>query len=253
MDFRISHLYVFMSLFAISFYAAAMGPFDEARDFVIAKSKEISLEQTGSAEFSMKYMAPATERAAEICQQPESSRSIANRISSEACDVVAEKIDSQRKLLGNVSSEDRNGSDSNGDLGKWVFWSNSGPVLYPMERDKFPIVLAVVNTKTWLISLIDMRKPGVPGATCFDGEATQGIDDVAPLKINGKYVKFKAVCLGQVGILQPSTESGKKYLNEATLSGGKVVVGLSDNDILTFPDSDVKDMKRRVSEINAAM
>lgn len=140
-----------------------------------------------------------------------------------------------------------------GTLAQWQFPNNSTPVLAPVEGQDLPIELAVVNTETWLVSLLDLRKPGVRGATCYEGQVPDQITDGAPLKINDKFVKFKYVCMGTVGVMQPSSEKGKKYLNELALSGKEIIIYLGDNQKLTFPESDVGLMKAKALEAKTAM
>ena len=54
-------------------------------------------------------------------------------------------------------------------LAEWSFPSNNTPILYPKEVKDLPIGLALINSKTWLFSFLDMRKPNVPGSTCYGG------------------------------------------------------------------------------------
>lgn len=140
-----------------------------------------------------------------------------------------------------------------GTLAQWQFPNNSTPFLAPEEGQELPIELAVVNTETWLVSLLDHRQPGVLGATCYEGQVPGLVTEGAPLKINDKFVKFKYVCKGTVGVMQPSSEQGKKYLNELALSGKKIIIILGNNQKLTFPESDVGLMKAKASEVKAAM
>ncbi|MEA9392646.1 hypothetical protein SJI19_19255 [Acerihabitans sp. TG2] len=139
------------------------------------------------------------------------------------------------------------------ELAKWVFPNNATPVLYPSEMSELPIELAVVNTDTWLVSLLDFRKPGVPGSTCYDGKISESIQTGAPIQINDKYVKFTYVCMGEIGVMQPLTDQGKSFLNELVLSGAEIKIIISENEKLTFPKSDIQAMKKKVSETKIAM
>lgn len=138
-------------------------------------------------------------------------------------------------------------------MAKWFLHNNSIPTLAPEEVESKPIVLAVVNTDTWLVSLLDLRSPGTSGATCFDGKASMEVTQGSPLKINGKFVKFQYACMGSIGIMQPKSPEGKKYLNEIALSGSAMKISLGEGDDLTFPASDIKDMKLKVEEAKKAM
>ncbi|MBU9823874.1 hypothetical protein FS594_16305 [Rahnella aquatilis] len=80
-------------------YANSTDDFEEARDFVIAKSQQISMEKTGSLDNGMDYIAEATELAATICNTDPSARPASDYISAPACRVIHQKLDSQRKLL----------------------------------------------------------------------------------------------------------------------------------------------------------
>lgn len=138
-------------------------------------------------------------------------------------------------------------------LAKWAFPSVSTPILYPKEYKALPIVLAAEETRDWRFSFLDLRKPGVAGATCFSGQATKQAQEIPPLRINGKYVKFKSICMGQVGSIQPQTEVGQQYLNKLALSGEKITLEFNDIQKVTFPASDVAEMKQRISDTNNAM
>ncbi|WP_331842597.1 hypothetical protein [Pantoea agglomerans] len=139
------------------------------------------------------------------------------------------------------------------ELAQWQFPNNATPVLISKEGRELPIELAIVNSDTWLVSLLDLRKPGVSGSTCYDGQQSDKIEEGAPLKINGKFVKFKYVCMGKVGVMQPSTDQGKAYLNKLALSGKEIQIIFSESQTLNFPASDVEAMKRKVAEAKNAM
>lgn len=80
-------------------FAGSSDSFEEARDFVIAKSQQISMEKTGSMDNGMDYIAEATELAASICNTNPAARPASDYISAQACRVIRQKLDSQRKLL----------------------------------------------------------------------------------------------------------------------------------------------------------
>ncbi|MCA5325968.1 hypothetical protein K1S64_10215 [Klebsiella pneumoniae] len=138
-------------------------------------------------------------------------------------------------------------------LAEWSFPSNNTPILYPKEVKDLPIGLALINSKTWLFSFLDMRKPNVPGSTCYGGGVSESVDEGSPIMINGKYLRFKYACMGDFGVMQPVTENGKVYLNELASSGNEINVVISDNEKLTFPKSDITAMKSRIEKTKNAM
>lgn len=138
-------------------------------------------------------------------------------------------------------------------LANWAFPSVSMPVLYPKEYQSLPIVLAAEDTNNWHFSLLDLRKPGVTGATCFSGQAAKEPQDIPPFRINGKYVKFKSICLGQVGSIQPQTEIGQQYLDKLARSGEKITIEFNDIQKLNFPASNVSAMMQRILDTKNAM
>lgn len=94
--------FLFLSVlltFSILTHANTSDGFEEARTFVIAKAQQISMEKTGSLANGMDYIAEATELAASICNTSPSARPASDYISSQACRVIYQKLDSQRKLL----------------------------------------------------------------------------------------------------------------------------------------------------------
>lgn len=137
-------------------------------------------------------------------------------------------------------------------LAAWKFPTGSMPMLSPSEGPNYPVILAVVNNDTWLVSLLDMRSVDDPMSACGMEKTPKKID-IPPVSVNGKYLKFISVCLDGYGILQPKTDAGKKYFNEVALSGNKVIVELNENYSLTYPKSDIKAMKDQVAKLKSAM
>lgn len=140
-------------------------------------------------------------------------------------------------------------------LAEWSYPTLSTPVLRPAGENPLPIELAVVNTDTWLVSLIDLRKPGVSGSSCYDGELSDKPEQGPALRINGKLVNFTYGCINKdgVGIMQPASEQGRSYLNSLALSGKEIEINLDEDQSLHYPASNVEDMKKRVAEMKSAM
>lgn len=101
-------------LFACNAFADDNAASKEAQNFVLAKARQISLQKTGSASGYDQYIADATELAGTICKSDPGSRDNADYISDEACRVVAEKVDSQRKLLAIANNLPANAKASTG-------------------------------------------------------------------------------------------------------------------------------------------
>lgn len=137
-------------------------------------------------------------------------------------------------------------------LAAWKFPTGNTPMLAPSNGPEIPVILSVVNTDTWLVSLVDMRPDTDPFSSCGMEKTPKKID-IPPVSVNGKYLKFVSVCLSGYGILQPKTDAGKKYFNETALSGNPVTVALNESLTLRYPKSDIKAMKQKVAELKGAM
>lgn len=142
-------------------------------------------------------------------------------------------------------------------LAKWVY-PNGIPTLKQESRGKedFDFALAVTNTSTGQVSILDFRPNTEAESSCYGMHEYNNpkIRDISPAKIGGKYVKMISICLGQnSGIIQPKTEEGKKYLNGLVFTGAPLDIYLSDTTFTSFPASDIESMKKKVSELNSAM
>lgn len=137
-------------------------------------------------------------------------------------------------------------------LAAWKFPTGNTPMLAPSNGPETPVILSIVNTDTWLVSLIDMRPNTDPYSACGIEKTPKKVD-IPPVSVNGKYLKFVSVCLDGYGILQPKTDAGKKYLNEIALSGNQLTVALNENLTLHYPKSDINAMKQKVVELKGAM
>ncbi|EOX9054066.1 TPA: hypothetical protein ACSJ8I_001531 [Escherichia coli] len=142
-------------------------------------------------------------------------------------------------------------------LAKWVY-PNGIPTLKQDSRgmDDFEFALAVTNSSTGQVSILDFRPNTDAESSCYGIHeySNPKIRDISPAKIAGKYVKMISICLGQSsGIIQPKTEEGKRYFNGLVFTGAPVDIYLSDTKLISFPASDTDSMKKKLSELNSAM
>ena len=79
-------------------------------------------------------------------------------------------------------------------LAAWKFPTGNTPMLAPSNGPEVPVILSVVNTDTWLVSLVDMRPDTDPFSSCGMEKNPKKID-IPPVSVNGKYLKFVSVCL----------------------------------------------------------
>lgn len=138
-------------------------------------------------------------------------------------------------------------------LAEWTYPASDVPVLHPIEFSTTRVELGVANLKTSLIGLMDLRGAEEAGTPCFNHGEDRGIQELSPISVNGKYVRFYAICMNGVGIMTPITNSGRAYLNNLVWSGSAVDVQIDDKATLHFPKSDIPALKKRIAEVNGAL
>ncbi|MEI7127403.1 hypothetical protein WCU76_19985 [Pectobacterium versatile] len=135
-------------------------------------------------------------------------------------------------------------------LAKWRY-PNGIPTL-PSSGNS-DLYIALINHKTWLFSLLDLRDSSEPESACYKNPSPE-IRDISPAKINGKYVKMISICIGNgSGILQPKTVDGKAYFNNLVSSGNRIDMVLSDTTSISFPASNINEMRNKSDALNSAM
>ncbi|MFV8798127.1 hypothetical protein ACNSPD_16820 [Yersinia enterocolitica] len=138
---------------------------------------------------------------------------------------------------------------ASGDLAKWQFLGGSMPTLAPAEGADLGIYLTMVNQKTKRLALMDLSGKGV--RACKENE-TSDVEDIAPISIDGEYVKVIKACINGLKLIQPKSDEGKNILNNKVLSGTPVVFDLNDGVILHFPASDIEALNSQINAMQAA-
>ncbi|MFM0135063.1 hypothetical protein [Caballeronia grimmiae] len=90
------------------------------------------------------------------------------------------------------------------------------------------------------------------GKLCREGE-DQSVSDAMPISINGQMVRFISGCINGTRILQPSSPSGKKFLNDAVASGQPVVLDEGNNRPLHYPGTNLSAVRSKLRAARDAL
>ncbi|WP_186151043.1 hypothetical protein [Burkholderia gladioli] len=132
--------------------------------------------------------------------------------------------------------------------GQWRPLANTLYVLSPSEPSKTYLGASIDDrTKDMAINIFDLSNE-----VCKGGEDTP-VQDSSPISINGKFVKFKTVCINGMHILQPASDAGKHFLNTAVISGHPVIVDEGDGIALHYPGSTIAPIRSKLLSARNAM
>lgn len=135
---------------------------------------------------------------------------------------------------------------------KWIMVGNSIPVL-PNSDKNIPVNLMIGNSSTGSVAILDLRGKDTPGTVCFNDGESRGIQPIGPFSINGKMVKMNGFCINHQGVIAPTTQAGKDYLNGLVWSGKPISIDIGDGVKLTYPESDIQGLKKQIKDVNDAM
>ncbi|WP_141755128.1 hypothetical protein [Burkholderia plantarii] len=125
--------------------------------------------------------------------------------------------------------------------GQWRQLANTLYILSPSEPSKTYLGASIDDrTKDMAINIFDLSND-----VCKSGEDAP-IQDASPININGQFVKFKTVCINGVHILQPASDTGKRFLNTAVISGHPVTVDAGDGVTLHYPGSTIAPVRAKL-------
>ncbi|WP_174976700.1 hypothetical protein [Burkholderia aenigmatica] len=133
-------------------------------------------------------------------------------------------------------------------IGQWRPLANTLYVLSPMESSKTYLGASIDDrTRDMAINIFDFSNQ-----VCKSGE-DMPVQDGSPISINRKFVKFKTTCINGTHILQPASETGKKFLNMAVISGHPVTVDAGDGVTLHYPGSTIAPIRTKLLSARNAM
>ncbi|MFC0225702.1 hypothetical protein [Serratia aquatilis] len=130
-------------------------------------------------------------------------------------------------------------------LEKWTMIDNSIPVLRNSDPNT-PVEIMLGNENREVVAIIDKRGPGIPETICYnDGEA-RGVHPIGFYVINDKKVKMLGYCVSGDGIIIPETKEGKDYIHGLVWSGVPVTIDMLNGTKLSYPASDIEDLKSKI-------
>lgn len=87
---------------------------------------------------------------------------------------------------------------------------------------------------------------------CAEGQNIP-VGEIAPFNVNGQLVKFSQGCINGVLIAQPTTEAGRRFLDQAVESGRPVSIDAGYRRPLHFPGTRLQPVREHLLAARSAM